>query len=323
MENVSSKRVYAQDLRDLNFQPQFTLVSAVSTIDVQLQQISIYDLLSVELQSPKLVIINAKGGIKSVNHVYIDRNKAITNQIEDDHKSKIIDEDLIKFFLRKNDNKSCAIVSSQESHQNLVQNLITEKPISLACNSVKTIPHPDNAIIPPTMFRINIGCETFDSLDMVDMEKLQSLLKQSFQKTPSGEYWALLARDLLSITIAGNYDGALIVTSHRDHVYLDKFAIHPNSQGLGVADLLWNKLLQYDDVFWRSRVGNPVNKWYFDRADGFLTKDKWTLFFFGPRGLSSLKQYLDIVESIPPTFAETPNISATSTHAEIADNILK
>jgi amino-acid N-acetyltransferase len=302
MEVVSKKQIYSQDFQNLDLHPQFTLVSAITNKKSKLGYTTILDLLSVELQSPKLVIINKYGGIKGVNQVYIDRYDKDTAK-DIDPINQYPDIELIKNFLSRNDNKSCAILSSQESHQNLVQILITEKPISLVSGLSKPIGQQSD-IIPPTMFRINIGCQTFDKLDKVDMKKLQNLLTESFGKPVPENYWTQLDRDLLSVTIAGDYDGALIVTSHQNYVYLDKFAIQPNCQGLGVADLLWSRLLRYDNVFWRSRVGNPVNKWYFDRADGYLVKGRWELFFFGARGLSNLKEYQVIVEKLPPTFVD-------------------
>ncbi|GAA5974691.1 hypothetical protein JCM21900_001465 [Sporobolomyces salmonicolor] len=75
--------------------------------------------------------------------------------------------------------------------------------------------------------------------------------------------------------------------------YLDKFAVLPSLQGDGTVDFLWGALRDESwglgllsalnpnvgglgghgiarDLVWRSRSNNPVNKWYFDRSNGFF-----------------------------------------------------
>lgn len=75
--------------------------------------------------------------------------------------------------------------------------------------------------------------------------------------------------------------------------YLDKFAVLPSLQGDGTVDFLWGALRDESfglglldalnpnvgglqgkgvgrDLVWRSRSNNPVNKWYFERSNGFF-----------------------------------------------------
>lgn len=78
--------------------------------------------------------------------------------------------------------------------------------------------------------------------------------------------------------------------------YLDKFAVLPSHQGDGTVDFLWSALRDESfgsalpsalnstpgsiagtvpasagrDLVWRSRADNPVNKWYFERSNGFI-----------------------------------------------------
>jgi len=87
--------------------------------------------------------------------------------------------------------------------------------------------------------------------------------------------------------------------------YLDKFAVHPSHQGAtGTVDFLWSTLrdetfgaglpsalnttagslagrLEGRDLVWRSRAANPVNKWYYERSNGFLTTadGRWKMFW--------------------------------------------
>ena len=105
---------------------------------------------------------------------------------------------------------------------------------------------------------------------------------------------------LAAIVIAGDYQGAAVLTrdvpnttaatattttsaaeatlssGQLDVVYLDKFAVSPQSQGMGVADILWTEMRDKYDMVWRSRVENGVNKWY---ACGSLFVGDWWFYF--------------------------------------------
>lgn len=86
--------------------------------------------------------------------------------------------------------------------------------------------------------------------------------------------------------------------------YLDKFAVDPAHQGDGTVDFLWVALRDETyglglldaanpsegslsgkgrgrDLVWRSRADNPVNKWYFERSNGFTTTEdgRWKMFW--------------------------------------------
>lgn len=86
---------------------------------------------------------------------------------------------------------------------------------------------------------------------------------------------------------------SLPTPSSRPIAYLDKFAVLPSLQGDGTVDFLWGALRDESfglglldalnpnvgglqglgegrDLVWRSRSNNPVNKWYFERSNGFI-----------------------------------------------------
>lgn len=90
--------------------------------------------------------------------------------------------------------------------------------------------------------------------------------------------------------------------SHMPICYLDKFAVHPRHQGDGTVDFLWVSLRDETyglglpdssnpsigslrgigkgrDLVWRSRADNPVNKWYFERSNGFVRSEGWKMFW--------------------------------------------
>jgi amino-acid N-acetyltransferase len=118
-----------------------------------------------------------------------------------------------------------------------------------------------------------------------------------------------LETDLDFVIVIGDYAGAAVVTREDDGTeegicYLDKFAVLPSHQGDGTVDFLWVALRDETyglgladasnpsigslsgkgrgrDLVWRSRADNPVNKWYFERSNGFTKSadGKWKMFW--------------------------------------------
>ena len=146
---------------------------------------------------------------------------------------------------------------------------------------------------------------------------MTGLLEESFKKTLDYEpFWKRVDERLDFAIVAGDYQGGAIVTrerlssSHPDEppltmAYLDKFAVLPSHQGDGTVDFLWvtlhdesyglgtpgarnfiegsmQGLGKGEDLVWRSRADNPVNKWYYERSSGHLRmgeKGEWVLFW--------------------------------------------
>lgn len=146
-------------------------------------------------------------------------------------------------------------------------------------------------------------------MDKIDIPKLTELLEASFGKILDTEpFYARMQRDLDFCIIAGDYQGVAIVTNEypdpsstsyppsspiKAISYLDKFAVLPSLQGDGTVDFLWGALRDESfglgvadalnpnvgglqgkgvgkDLVWRSRGNNPVNKWYYERSNGFF-----------------------------------------------------
>jgi amino-acid N-acetyltransferase len=136
------------------------------------------------------------------------------------------------------------------------------------------------------------------------------LLEQSFGRVlDSDAFYTRLEKTLDFVIIAGDYAGAAVVTRETSStnsssppiVYLDKFAVLPSHQGDGTVDFLWVALHdetyglglpfsvnlnggkegfgEGQDLVWRSRSNNPVNKWYFERSSGHVRMGDWVLFW--------------------------------------------
>jgi acetylglutamate synthase len=73
-----------------------------------------------------------------------------------------------------------------------------------------------------------------------------------------------------------------------------------------LSDILFEKLNEcYPDCFWRSRLTNPINHWYFGHSDGnFQIDPNFMLFWYGQNGLGNIAKYCEIAKEIEPSFVD-------------------
>ena len=207
---------------------------------------------------------------------------------------------------------SSAIMVNHRAPSSLIGNLITNKP---AVSS--SLPHAllqGNRSLTsntPTLFRRGLSVEVIRDCANIDKAKMSRLLEQSFgRELDSDAFYTRLEKTLDFVIIAGDYAGAAVVTRETSStnpsappiVYLDKFAVLPSHQGDGTVDFLWVALHdetyglglpfsvnlnggkegcgEGQDLVWRSRSNNPINKWYFERSSGHVRMgDDWVLFW--------------------------------------------
>lgn len=200
---------------------------------------------------------------------------------------------------------SSGIVVSHRSPRSLIANLITNKaahspslPHSLLA-SRKDVRHT------PTIIRPGLPINVIEDFSRVDLSKLTALLESSFgRKLDQKAYYERLRNKCEFVIVTGDYQGAAIVTREsapedgpddEPIAYLDKFAVLPQLQGSGTVDFLWGALRDEvqglglldalndnggkggfgkgRDLVWKSRGDNPVNRWYYERSNGFIKVD--------------------------------------------------
>ena len=244
-------------------------------------------------------------------------------------------------------------VGTRSQRNTLIHNLLTDKPIfssSLPQTRLSTptsLPH--EAPCPPTLFKRGMPvtiipssqekpweppCSTFQPLQLsdprIDLPRLVHLIEDSFgRKLDVQHYLARLSTSLAGIIIAGEYEGAAILTwesppspdpaspapAPRLVPYLDKFAVLQRSQGSGgVADIVFSAMVRQcfpKGVVWRSRRGNPVNKWYFERAKGMWKipteqGEGWTMFWTteGVGGGQLFMDYARVCSAVGTSWAD-------------------
>ncbi|RSH92576.1 Amino-acid acetyltransferase, mitochondrial [Saitozyma podzolica] len=208
--------------------------------------------------------------------------------------------------------EASALVVSHRSPAAMIANLITNKPAHSASLPHALLVESEGRVTrdTPTLIRRGLPVRVLRSLAEVDIPRLTALLEKSFRRTLSAEgFYRRLETDLDFVIVIGDYAGAAVVTREDDGTeegicYLDKFAVLPSHQGDGTVDFLWVALRDETyglgladasnpsigslsgkgrgrDLVWRSRADNPVNKWYFERSNGFTKSadGKWKMFW--------------------------------------------
>ncbi|KXG46309.1 N-acetylglutamate synthase, fungal [Penicillium griseofulvum] len=167
----------------------------------------------------------------------------------------------------------------------------------------------------------------------IDLPRLVTLIEDSFdRKLDVQNYLDRVNSRIAGVIVAGEYEGGAILTwetppgvpddgseasAARMVPYLDKFAVLKRSQGAGgVADIVFNAMVRTcfpNGVCWRSRMDNPVNKWYFERSLGTwkLADSNWTMFWTTPGLVEDTQRFQDyeaVCRSIQPSWADKKSV---------------
>ncbi len=79
-----------------------------------------------------------------------------------------------------------------------------------------------------------------------------------------------------------DYTGAVLLEDRPEGAYLSKFAVGTEARGEGIAQELWEAVrLRHPSLFWRSRAGSSVNRWYSRISDGSHKVPGWQIFWRG------------------------------------------
>lgn len=167
----------------------------------------------------------------------------------------------------------------------------------------------------------------------IDLPRLVTLIEDSFdRKLDVQNYLDRVNSRIAGVIVAGEYEGGAILTwetppgvpddgseasAARMVPYLDKFAVLKRSQGAGgVADVVFNAMVRTcfpNGVCWRSRIDNPVNKWYFERSSGTwkLADSNWAMFWTTPGLVEDTQRFQDyeaVCRSIQPSWADKKSV---------------
>ncbi|CEP11334.1 hypothetical protein [Parasitella parasitica] len=288
-----------------------------------------------KLVPSKIVIINKEGGIPNHNlpgtaHSLVNVQEEFSDiesafaknaQWKAQYPSTIEDLAMVRDCLDQLPTSSSAVIAPTASLPSaLITNLVTDKP--LYSSSLPVTHHTRINQAKTTVLRHGIKINNYSRVSDLNLSRLTELLEASFLKKVDTEaFYGRLEHVLAGAIIAGDYEGAVIMThetaNRTQHAYLDKFAIAPSSQGIGLTDILWKRMCDaHPELLWRSRKDNGVNKWYdqkdklggtetyFERSNGYLRlpNSNWVLFWHGNDGHKHVHDYAEIATRIPASF---------------------
>lgn len=74
--------------------------------------------------------------------------------------------------------------------------------------------------------------------------------------------------------------------------------------------MLWDEIKKkHGGLFWRSKISNPINSWYFKRAQGSWQTDKWIVFWYGIKDPNFSEVLVKFTNELPTSFVdERPSI---------------
>ena len=194
-------------------------------------------------------------------------------------------------FYRINDS-SPAVDPADETVLELAVNLLENRTLHVSITSPLNLLKEIFTIKGAgTVVRYGSRIEEYSGADAVDRERLRALLARSFERGLRNEEFLDRAT---SLYLESEYQGAILLESHPMGQYLSKFAVDRNARGLGIAQELWEKVAERTPaIFWRSRRGNSINRWYQTLADGSHRVGKWQVFWRGvdPEHLPSVIRF--------------------------------
>jgi len=170
-----------------------------------------------------------------------------------------------------------------------------------------------------TLVRVGERIRRYDSADevkkaKVDINALKALLESAFgARLADGYFEKLLKLDgsnnsdgtqLAHLYVAESLRAAAVITrvpgAPDGCLYMDKLAVHNSFRGLGIAELLWQRICRdIGSMFWRSRSENSLNTWYYRQADGAFSSGEWTVFFYGLEHIRDSEDCVGVALDIP------------------------
>lgn len=264
---------------------------------------------------------HARGGNPHLSINLASEYSSIRNSFvwSDTHPTALANLDMIRDCLAFMPSTSSGVMVTHRSPRSLVANLVTNKAAHSPSLPQRLLASRRDMRHMPTIVRAGLAVRMIERWEDVDHAALAALLEQSFGRELNAEaYFARLTERLEFVIVTGAYDGIAIVTREyapgedpavaEPIAYLDKFAVLPKLQGSGAVDFLWGALRDEvhglglldalndnggrggfgtgRDLVWKSRADNPVNRWYFERSNGFVelppksnSPQRWKMFW--------------------------------------------
>ena len=149
---------------------------------------------------------------------------------------------------------------------------------------------------------VNKGEKIFQFKDWqyLSKDKLTDLIESSFGHHLQPNYYE--QTQLHKAYVTECYRAATVVTNDYAIPYLDKFVVEDSAKGEGLGTAVWNRmLLDNPQLFWRASSHNPINKFYYSMADGFVRGKEWNVFWRGINDFTTIQSCVQQAINRPRT----------------------
>lgn len=154
-----------------------------------------------------------------------------------------------------------------------------------------------------TLIRRGEEVVRYDGLDGLDRERTAELIASCFGRPLTEGYFD--KKPFYRVYMSDSYRATAILTKENGIPYLDKIGVTDQAQGEGLGGSIWMRMKQENPkLFWRSRVENPINHWYFDEADGSYRDGRWVVFWYGLESFEEVKTCVDAALKMPETLVK-------------------
>ncbi|XP_005992257.1 N-acetylglutamate synthase, mitochondrial isoform X1 [Latimeria chalumnae] len=256
---------------------------------VLLDSLEVTAAISKALQPLKVMFLNDSGGIQ-------DKNKKLIGKI-----NLPTDMDLVANaeWMCPKEHRKVKIIIDLLNHMSSESSAV----ITSASNVLSELfSHKGSG----TLFKNAEPIWKYTSLDEIDVDRLISLINKSFGKALKEDYIDSIKHRLHSVYLSEGYNAAAIIAMApilNGTPYLDKFVISSSKQGQGTSHMLWECMRQdLNLLFWKSRVTNRINPWYFKQCDGSFASGDWIVFWYGLSDIRDSYEMVDHAKSLPDSF---------------------
>ncbi len=140
-----------------------------------------------------------------------------------------------------------------------------------------------------TLIRRGEPINQYENWEDIDCDKLKTLIENSFKKKLDNNYFT--KTKLFRAYITDSYRSAAILTQEHGITHLDKYAVADDAKGEGLGRAVWTSMRNNNlRMFWRSRILNPINTFYFNESDGCVKDQNWVVFWYGVTDIDLIKK---------------------------------
>lgn len=151
-----------------------------------------------------------------------------------------------------------------------------------------------------TLIRKGESIMQHETIETIKRNKLTLLIESGFGKKLIADYFE--QNSLFRAFITYCYRAAAVVTKETEFPFLDKYAVDDSAKGEGLGSAVWQELKKnIPQLFWRSRINNTINQFYFNHCDGCFKSGEWIVFWYGITDMQQIKNCIEYAVNKPET----------------------